>query len=349
MSRNSRLPHPPGGRFVQIHVHLLREFGLAGAAVIGWLDFLDQGMSEPEQPLASRARLIADLEGIVGRNSIDLALRELEQRDLLRKHATVSFGARNLERRVEYRFHLAGFHALFGIAGTLATPDSGSFGGSRFGEIPELPATDPDSAPDSGASHKTKELEAEADAAPRKRGASAAAMQNVPTLGKRRRRRPSGIVTWDSADVEAAEEIERTHDRSAIQAAIDAVLSRIKKDPVPGLVLQELERMERSRTLDAQRAADAGRRQAAQSAAVDQAQMASDYINALDADEHAALLREFLDHASRHNRPILTKFRSDGLASKLVSAALAAYVREQRLHLPLSAAAHTYHHIDTTP
>lgn len=45
--------------------------------MLGLLDFLDSAQECPEQPLATRQRVIAELEGMVGRNAVDLALNDL--------------------------------------------------------------------------------------------------------------------------------------------------------------------------------------------------------------------------------------------------------------------------------
>ncbi|MDO8293428.1 MAG: hypothetical protein Q7T29_11280 [Gallionella sp.] len=68
-----------------IHVWAVERFGLAGAAIIGLLDFFDRAQSVPEQPLASSARIIADLEGIVGRDSVLQALKTLQKADVLHR------------------------------------------------------------------------------------------------------------------------------------------------------------------------------------------------------------------------------------------------------------------------
>jgi len=73
----SRLPQVPGGRFIQIHDWAVNEVGLAGAAVLGVLDFLDRNQSRPFKPVATRLDISASLQGIVGRDAVDRALRDL--------------------------------------------------------------------------------------------------------------------------------------------------------------------------------------------------------------------------------------------------------------------------------
>lgn len=73
----SRLPQVPGGRFIQIHDWAVNEVGLAGAAVLGVLDFLDRNQSRPDKPVATRLDISSSLQGIVGRDAVDHALRDL--------------------------------------------------------------------------------------------------------------------------------------------------------------------------------------------------------------------------------------------------------------------------------
>lgn len=77
MAINSRIGHPKGASFVQIQRWIVVELGLPCAAVIGHLDFLDSATVEAGQPLATRQRIIADLEGIIGRNCVDKAIQTL--------------------------------------------------------------------------------------------------------------------------------------------------------------------------------------------------------------------------------------------------------------------------------
>lgn len=102
MSRTTRIPHPPGSRFVSLHAWAVSRFGLAGAAIIGLLDFLDRAKEKEDQPLASRLRILADLEGIVGRNSVDSGLRALSEAGVIRRYEKTSMGEKNFETRVEY-------------------------------------------------------------------------------------------------------------------------------------------------------------------------------------------------------------------------------------------------------
>lgn len=85
MSRTSRVQLPPATRFVMIYQPLVARLGLAAAAVFGLLDFLDRAQDQPGRPLATRARLIADLQGIIGKNKVDEALAQLADMGWVKK------------------------------------------------------------------------------------------------------------------------------------------------------------------------------------------------------------------------------------------------------------------------
>lgn len=100
--RLSRIPHPPGERFLQIHSWAVREVGKAAAAVLAVVDFLDRAQEKAGTPVASRTRIIADLEGFVGRDAIDDALGRLVALGWLCRHELTTLGTANLITRVEY-------------------------------------------------------------------------------------------------------------------------------------------------------------------------------------------------------------------------------------------------------
>jgi hypothetical protein len=117
MSRTSRIPHPPGSRYVAIHNWAVKRFGLAGAAVIGLLDFFNRAADIPDQPLASRQRILAELEGIAGRDAIDHALKTPQNLSLIQRHEFIKPGKKNFEKRVLYSLQPLSFARLF------ASPD----------------------------------------------------------------------------------------------------------------------------------------------------------------------------------------------------------------------------------
>ncbi len=107
MGRESRIQHPPGELFVKGHRWVAREEGLAVALVLGAIDFLDQARPCPGERVATRARLQADLEGFVGRDAIDKALRRLVTLGWIKKHERNELGQANLIHIVEYSLDAA--------------------------------------------------------------------------------------------------------------------------------------------------------------------------------------------------------------------------------------------------
>ena len=102
MARTSRIPHPTGGTFIQFYSWAVRAAGRDAAAIIGLLDFLDRARESKNEILASRARILADLEGIVSRYAVDKALGELEARSWICRHEREIFGGRNISKVHEY-------------------------------------------------------------------------------------------------------------------------------------------------------------------------------------------------------------------------------------------------------
>lgn len=231
MSRTSRIPHPPGSRFVAISRWAVTQWGLAEAAVLGLLDFLDRGQQTEGMPLANRKRIVADLDGIVGRDVVDKALRTLVDADVLRVHKTTTPGARNLQTRIDYCLHIEGIARILDATGT---PDFRSSGNSQNQESRQLL----NSVLKSGVpSSRHIDIEAAAPRAPARGSADAAAA--LPQAGKVRTVRASGIVTWCLSDPSAAEQIEQQHTPDEIRAAVAAVTAT-GKDPVPGLVVRAI-------------------------------------------------------------------------------------------------------------
>lgn len=252
MSRTSRIPHPPGSRFVMVNYWAVKRFGLAGAAVIGVLDYWDRAQDSAEQPLGSRNRIVAELEGIVGRNLVDSALRDLAAAGVIRAHKTTVPGQRNLQTWINYGLDLGGLAHLLATAGA---PETGSSGDYPNRESLELPKP----VPKPGLPSIKKEVDLEA-AAPRAfaRG-SAGAAATATQVGKRRKKRDSGIVTWDAEDIAEAEDVEARLSPDQIRAAVAALIAS-GKQPVPGLVSLEAERQQQQRaTAERSAAAEAAR------------------------------------------------------------------------------------------
>jgi hypothetical protein len=215
-----------------IHHYLVKRFGFAPAAIIGLLDFLDRAQPRPGMPLASRARIIAELEGIIGKNAIDQALKSLVDAGVIKKIKNVAPGQKNLTVFVEYSL----------------CPEVLVIRDSRNRESRELPEAGPDSDPDSGVPYINSSKEEEKEAA-----CSAAAAPQQSSAGpssKRRRVRATGIVTWTQDDETEACRIEKDFAADDLAAAVQSVRSS-GRDPLPGLVSAELERRRRRREADA--------------------------------------------------------------------------------------------------
>jgi len=204
----------------------VKRFGFAAAAVIGLLEFLDRAQPRPSMPLASRARIVAELEGVVGKNAVDQALKTLVDAGVIRKIKSVTPGQKNLTVSVEYA-----------LCPESLSPFSRD---SRNRESREVPISGPESGTPS-INKIEEEKEAEVHAA-----AAAPQQINPPATGKRRRRRESGIVTWIPDDEVAAERLESNSSPDDLARAVQSVMC-YGKDPVPGLVSRELERLLRRR------------------------------------------------------------------------------------------------------
>lgn len=97
-ARESRINHPRGSVFIQLHVWAVQAFGRDGAAIIGALDFLDRAQEHGGQLVASRARLLADLEGLVSRYALDRALSDLVRLKLIKRVEREMFLTKNLTK-----------------------------------------------------------------------------------------------------------------------------------------------------------------------------------------------------------------------------------------------------------
>lgn len=113
MARESRIRHPPGELFVCGHRWVAKQEGLAVALVLGALDFLDRAREQPGEPVATRARIQVELDGFLGRDAIDKALRRLVELTWIRRHERCEVGRANLVRVVE--FSLVGNSVIPGV------------------------------------------------------------------------------------------------------------------------------------------------------------------------------------------------------------------------------------------
>lgn len=236
--RASRIPHPLGGRFIQVWEWAVRTIGRDAAIVMAEIDFLDRAQDTPGRPVASRARILADLEGLVGRNSVDNALRILVEAGWLKRHERRTLGPFNIQRSYEFSLDAVAIAASLGHS--MMASDSGD---------PDVPISESRQSPNRDQSRnlireplERKEEEKKEAAAPSKHAIVAAAGHSSSIQGKRRRKRPSGIVTWVPEDEEEALRIEAVASHEDIVKVI-ARLSRNERQPVPGMVAIELERM----------------------------------------------------------------------------------------------------------
>lgn len=98
--RTSRIPHPPGSRFLVLHLWAVKALGKAAAAVLAAVDFLDR--VQPGMPVANRKRLVADLDGLIGRDAVDAAISQLVVMGWLVRHERLELGKSNLQSFVDY-------------------------------------------------------------------------------------------------------------------------------------------------------------------------------------------------------------------------------------------------------
>jgi hypothetical protein len=202
------------------------------------IDFLDRAQDTPGRPVASRARILADLEGLVGRNSVDNALRILVEAGWLKRHERRTLGPFNIQRSYEFSLDAVAIAASLGHS--MMNSDSGD---------PDVPISEGRQSPNRDQSRnpireplERKEEEKEAAASSKRQIVAAASGHSTSIQDKRRRKRPSGIVTWVPEDEVEALRIETVASHEDIVKAI-ARLCRNEKQPVPGMVAIELERM----------------------------------------------------------------------------------------------------------
>lgn len=244
--RVSRIPHPPGSRYIIVHRWAIEAVGAAAAAVLGLLDFLDRCQPQQNALLATRTRIIADLEGLVGRNAVDDALRVLTERGWAVRHDVTTPTSRNLRTTHWYALCSAVIaQHLHEPWGKSEIPESGKpTSPDRGTQTPETGAViGAETGTKTGTlSYEDKEEKEQQQS--KKAQTSSASTRRSQT--KARRVRPSGIVTWTPDDVVAAEALEASAPPEEIQTAI-SVLKRLEKEPVPGLVGREIEKFLRER------------------------------------------------------------------------------------------------------
>lgn len=125
-ARTSRVPHPPGSLYLQTHFWVVRAIGKNAAFVLAAIEFLDRAQPVPFQPVVTRERLIADLQHLISKNTLDAALADLVNLGWIRKIERFHGGETNLRHWHEY--------VLDGdaIAAYLAAAET------EFSEVPNL-------------------------------------------------------------------------------------------------------------------------------------------------------------------------------------------------------------------
>lgn len=299
MSRDSRIPRPPGSRFIKIYASDLRRFGLAVAAVVSEIEFLDRAQELPGQPVASRARLIADLEGIVGRDQVDRALRMLQDARVIKAHPKTERGEKNWRTRVEYGLDLVGLERIFSAAGTPAFRSSGNSGNQdsrellKAGRKTGVPSNQEEVEVTTTTNHPVvvDDLEDLIEAGVWAEGLARPVRNEA---GLRRKIRTRLVAEGPNAEDLLALRAWRAHrDRAAS------------------------EHEQRERELAA--ATEREQQRAAQAAE------ASAYLQSLDEASHAALVDEFAAHLAASNGHVYQIYRRQGLRPKIVESALLAF------------------------
>lgn len=217
MSYNSRIKQPGGEFFVKIQRHFVARLGLAGASVMGLLEFLDQAQPTAGLPLATRQRILADLQGIVGKNKVDEALslllgmgwvKKIERREV--KKNIVQWG--------EYSLDCDRINADL-AAGSPGVPNPGSPAspnrdqpGPKSGTN-SVPVPGPDPVPDLGSPNKEEvEPDLEGDLEGDLKASSAADHQKIMKAA-------SDLSNLLNSALEAGELGPRTADALATLAA----------------------------------------------------------------------------------------------------------------------------------
>ena len=103
----SSIKHPPRATFVQMHAWVVRVVGRDAAAVLGQLDFLDRAQPATGLVVATRQRLLADLEGLVTKYGLDKSLPLLVEKGWIFCKETEEVRGRNLTKIHEYGLNVS--------------------------------------------------------------------------------------------------------------------------------------------------------------------------------------------------------------------------------------------------
>lgn len=236
MSRTSRIERPPGSRFLAIFSDDIFLFGLQGAAVIALLDFFDRAHGVGGQPTASRARILADLQGFIGRNSVDVALTQLLKLGVIKKHVGVEMGEKNYTRNIFYSINSPALSAIL-----QGNPETGSSGDSLFRELRGLPV----SVPEQGVPSICVKEERSSSSSEEK--ILSAGGRKAFNLG------PAGLHIWTPADRLAADQLIAEHGLDAVASTVN----QMDTEPLPGRVRHKLEQLARAQRAAAKQASAA--------------------------------------------------------------------------------------------
>lgn len=208
----------------------------------------DEGICWP-----SRRRLAEDTE--LSESSIKRYLADLEKEGWIKAERRVQDGV-----NLPTIFHLVGLLPLVqGVGSHRPHPvhtDLGVGSGrpQGWGQGDPLTSHIPISEPQQQHAHTRARAREETPALPGGGAAAAPSNTSPPShtpahggqQGKARRRRQSGVVTWNDNDIQEAERIEQQHPHEDIHEAVKC-LEKQCLEPVPGRVMMELERLARVR------------------------------------------------------------------------------------------------------
>ena len=166
---DSHINHPLGARFVMTYVWAAVALGKDAAAVLGLFDFLDRAQEKTGQFVASRTRVLAELEGVLTQYAVDNALRSLTDLGFLIKRERDEFRKKNMTKTHEYALDAGAVNLFLEIQNAdVSNPERRRFEnqtGSRSGKPNRSPVPDSGTvaSPESGTSTRVKDVNVEED------------------------------------------------------------------------------------------------------------------------------------------------------------------------------------------
>jgi hypothetical protein len=100
--RGSRIPHPVGGRLVKVWRWAVDAVGKDAATLLGELEWRDRTHDQAKQPLATRAELIASLDGFMSVKKLDKSIEILADNGWIVVLKRQTLGERNIRHWHEY-------------------------------------------------------------------------------------------------------------------------------------------------------------------------------------------------------------------------------------------------------